>query len=576
MAIGKTVELDPLLELILNKIAGVLEADRATLYLVEEDGKLVSRIAMGAEKSTIEIPVGRGIAGHVARTGRPLRVKDAHRDARFDPSWDKLTGYRTRSTLAVPVKNHQGKTIGVVQVLNKLSPGRRPRTFTQHDVELLSALAMQAAVALDKSRLFQSLMRNNIQLVETTGRLEHSLRDLEFLYQLELGMGQAEDLEQLARSVITLTAQTCQAGAGALAVAARNGQLPLYVVNLQKAGEVREVIVRPGEGIAARAMDAGATIAAETVREVGDPLRVRKLLGIQVRSAIAAPLVVEGEGTHGALVLYNHKRRPSAPDTDEAALLKLVSANVSTQLRLLRMREQQAREDRLRSIGQLLSGVMHDLRSPLTVINGYVQLMELSDEPVIRAEYAATIREQFEIIGAMQHDLLAYARGQIPILVRQVHLRQLADDLRRDLESDLAASGIRLVLEVERRATAFFDQGKIRRAVNNLARNAVEAMPQGGELTIRCRRDEEQLVVSVSDTGPGIPKGIRKRLFEPFVTAGKAMGSGLGLSIVKQIVDDHGGRIEVESTRRGTTFTLRLPQATAPRSHRPRSMHPPK
>ena len=113
LALGATDDLDPLLELILSKITEALEADRATLYLRDEaTDELLSQIVHGDEVRTIRLKVGQGIAGQVADTGRPLRIDDAYEDPRFSPEWDVLTGYRTRTILAAPMKNHEGRTIG--------------------------------------------------------------------------------------------------------------------------------------------------------------------------------------------------------------------------------------------------------------------------------------------------------------------------------------------------------------------------------------------------------------------------------------------------------------------------------
>jgi signal transduction histidine kinase len=102
------------------------------------------------------------------------------------------------------------------------------------------------------------------------------------------------------------------------------------------------------------------------------------------------------------------------------------------------------------------------------------------------------------------------------------------------------------------------------RAIHNLARNAIEAMAdRGGKLGIDARMQDSELVILVSDTGPGIPKEIEGRLFQSFVTAGKEGGTGLGLAIVKKIVDEHGGRIEVRSDEHGATFEIRLPMRSA-------------
>ncbi len=124
---------------------------------------------------------------------------------------------------------------------------------------------------------------------------------------------------------------------------------------------------------------------------------------------------------------------------------------------------------------------------------------------------------------------------------------------------------MQLVLDLEDKGTARFDEGKILRIVQNLARNAAEAMgTKGGTFTIKVSRDklpaDEPVLMTFSDTGPGIPKEIEHRVFESFVTSGKRGGTGLGLAIVKKIAEEHQGTITVSSTPRGATFVLRLPQ----------------
>jgi signal transduction histidine kinase len=118
---------------------------------------------------------------------------------------------------------------------------------------------------------------------------------------------------------------------------------------------------------------------------------------------------------------------------------------------------------------------------------------------------------------------------------------------------------------------ARFDEGRMARAIHNLARNAIEAMAdRGGTLRLDARMDQSDLLISVSDTGSGIPKEIEGRLFQSFVTAGKKGGTGLGLAIVKKIAEEHGGNVTVRSSDSGVTFELRVPQGDS------RSSAPPK
>ena len=268
----------------------------------------------------------------------------------------------------------------------------------------------------------------------------------------------------------------------------------------------------------------------------------------------------------GAIALYN-KRDKAGFDDEDRSLLLLVAANASTAIRLQMSREQREREDRLSTIGRLLSGVIHDMRTPLTVISGYVQLMQAADVREKRNEYAESVLRQFDHIAAMQREVLDFARGEQNVLVRKVYLETFFKDVKEQLVGQLARFGIELVIDLQDKGTARFDEGKILRVVHNLTRNAQEAMAdKGGRFTIKVRREKdkkgetEDLVLTFTDTGPGIPKEIEHRLFQSFVTSGKTGGTGLGLAIVKKIADEHGGTVTVHSSRRGATFELRLPQ----------------
>jgi signal transduction histidine kinase len=574
LALGSTLDLDQLLELILGKITELLEADRATLYLLDEGRRmLISRVILGGEVRSIELPVGEGIAGHVAKHGRIARVKDAYRDKRFQRTWDDLTGYRTRSILAAPMKNHVGRTIGVVQVLNKHA-GKGE--FSQHDEELLSALATQAAVSIDNSRLFLSVIQKNMQLVETKEQLEHRVADLKLLFELETAMSGASSMEEISRAVITEASRACEARAGALLIDEGETGVFLYFAESGSIGpggqhvEVKRLPVKRGEGLLGWAMTHRESInVGPQAKPHGDlaeaaKARMHPSLDLEIVSAIVVPLEGEDEVPVAALALYN-SRTPQGFTQDDRALLRLVSANASTAVRLFRSRVEREKSERLTAIGRLLSGVMHDMRTPLTVISGYVQLMATATDPSMRADHARLILKQFDAISAMQRELLEFARGERSILVRKVYLTKFFGDLEKQLELELAGRNLEFTMELDDRGTARFDEGKITRVIHNLVRNAVEAMePRSGKLVIRAQRDGSDFVLDVSDTGRGIPNEIRDRLFQSFVTSGKRGGTGLGLAIVKKIVDEHSGSIEVESCPQGTTFTIRIPQDTLP------------
>ena len=575
VALGTTLDLDQLLELILEKITDLLQADRATLYLLDEArGELVSRIAVGDAIRSVRMRVGEGIAGMVARTGRTIRVRDAYRDKRFTRDSDELPGYRTQSILAAPMKNHLGRIIGVVHVLNKKSR----RDFSAGDEALLNAFATEAAVSIDNSRLFLSVVQKNMQLLETKEKLEQSVRHLKLLFELESTMSRASSQEELIRGVLEESAHACEAGGGAVLLTEEEGSFELALWDAKKPGEVGAETWRgmpgaslPPDGASFRGLLTSAMQRREPVQLApGYDAGLALLVDPRMSTALAVPLEWEDGAAMGAMALFNKTEgRPFA--SEDVEILRIIAANFCTAINLFRARVKRVREERLSTIGSLLSSVVHDLKGPMAVISGYVQMMSDVEDAAKRKEYAGSILKQFESIAAMQREVLEFARGEKRLLARKVYLSKFFEDLTTELRADLGTSKVSIVLDLADRTTARFDQNKITRAVHNLVRNAVEAMgTKVGKVTLRVARaaatlpnKKGDLIIEVSDTGPGIPKQIEGRLFESFVTAGKKGGTGLGLAIVKKIVTEHGGTVGVQTAPSGTTLTLVLPQDDA-------------
>ena len=159
-AISSELDLDALLRTISQTTSHLLQAERSSVFIVDQaKGELWSRVAEGLDNKEIRIPLTAGIAGLVASTGNPVRIRDAYTDPRFNPEVDKKTGYRTRSILCLPMRNPRGQVIGVFQVLNK-----RDGEFTALDEQLLGSLSSQAAVAVENAKLYEDVQRTLSQL----------------------------------------------------------------------------------------------------------------------------------------------------------------------------------------------------------------------------------------------------------------------------------------------------------------------------------------------------------------------------------------------------------------------------
>lgn len=149
--VNSTLDLDKLLSLILDTALKIVEGARGTLYLVDEKKKeLWSKVLRGSELVTIRLKLGKGIAGYVGATGDTLNITDAYLDPRFNPEFDKKTGYRTETILCMPMRNKDGQIIGVLQLLNK-----RKGAFTRDDEHFINALSIHAAIAIENARLYE-------------------------------------------------------------------------------------------------------------------------------------------------------------------------------------------------------------------------------------------------------------------------------------------------------------------------------------------------------------------------------------------------------------------------------------
>ena len=469
----------------------------------------------GEEVRSIRLKVGHGIAGHVARTGKPLHVRDAYKDPRFSPEWDVLSGYRTRSILAAPMKNHLGRTIGVVQVLNK-KQRRVHRRRRGHPRRARHAGRGQhrqlAPVHVGHQK--------NIQLVDTKEQLEHRVRDLKLLFDLESAMG-ARDLARgaLRRRARRGDARVRGARGGRRAARPRgraSERSTSSTSGAQEDASACRVSAEGWQGLIGWAMRARRGPRHERRRErsaqrqgVRRPPRRHRT----PRPRWSVPLEGDDEAPMGAIALYN--KRAGRPFSDEdRALLELIAANASTAIRLQLSREAREREERLTTIGRLLSSVIHDLKTPLTVISGYVQLMQAADETRRSAtSYAELILKQFDHIGAMQREVLEFARGEKSILVRKVYLQKFFEDVRDQLEKRSRAARHRAR---GRRAGARAPRASTRARCSASSTTSRATRPRrwatkGGKFAINVTSDKESgdLVVTLLRHRPRHPQGDR-------------------------------------------------------------------
>ncbi|GIW70546.1 MAG: hypothetical protein KatS3mg102_0088 [Planctomycetota bacterium] len=304
--------------------------------------------------------------------------------------------------------------------------------------------------------------------------------------------------------------------------------------------------------------------------------------------------VLDGEGrpayTVGILRVIDDRKRAEAEVQRKNRELERALAELRERTRQL------VRSEKMASIGQLAAGIAHELNTPLNTILGHSQLarellgrlaasLEQAEEGApgagARGKAGARGRQTAQRLRELAHDMEAVeaaskrCRDIVQSLLvfsrpaaserTQVELGPLAERVLGFLRHGLARAGIVTRLEAEPGALVLGDEAELEQVLLNLAKNAADAMPRGGRLEVSVATRGQEVVLAVTDTGPGVAPADRQRIFEPFYTTKPAgSGTGLGLAIVARIVEEHGGRIEVDAAPGGgARFWVRLPRAAS-------------
>lgn len=213
-------------------------------------------------------------------------------------------------------------------------------------------------------------------------------------------------------------------------------------------------------------------------------------------------------------------------------------------------------------IGELAASMAHEIRNPLTSIRGFLQLLQGKFEPeAIEQEYFAIMFNELDKINEILREFLSLAKPSQPQL-KIVNITQLLEEALLLAEQEALMNEVTLQRNLYNNLPLLFlDTVQIKQVVLNILINAIQAAGPGGQVVVTCRLDEtgRSILISIRDNGPGIDKNILPHIFEPFFTT-KPTGTGLGLTISLQIIEEHGGKIVVHTEAgQGTTFNIYLP-----------------
>jgi signal transduction histidine kinase len=223
------------------------------------------------------------------------------------------------------------------------------------------------------------------------------------------------------------------------------------------------------------------------------------------------------------------------------------------------------RTERLSLVGAMANSIIHDLKNPICIIRCCTDLIARESQDPRLHELTSMADKAVDGMLAMTQELLDYARGSATLSCEIVSIWRLLDELNQQALRLLPGNNIQFAKNIRYDGNLVVDLSRFIRVLCNLIKNAREAMPNGGILTITTDLVGEQVVIRISDTGIGISAELLPRLFEPFVTHGKSHGTGLGLAIAKSVVTAHAGKISIGSVQgSGTTVDIRLPAPALP------------
>src|SRR6266705_2203595 len=229
---------------------------------------------------------------------------------------------------------------------------------------------------------------------------------------------------------------------------------------------------------------------------------------------------------------------------------------------LLKTQQKLLDAERLATIGRMASSISHDLRHSLAAVMANAEfLCESNLTPGQREDLYAEIRVAVKQMTDLIESLLEFSRTRESLHPSYGDVRQAVDSAIKALKAHPEFQRVRIRVSWEGTTEGWFDFKKLERALLNLLLNACEVVPvENGQIEVELRRNGQNLEIRISDNGPGIAEAVRGRLFEPFVSYGKENGTGMGLTVVQKILQDHGGDVAVEqSSPEGTTFRVSVP-----------------
>jgi signal transduction histidine kinase len=550
--IHSTLDPQQALQLILQETVRLMRASSGSIALINpNNGLLEIQASAGLPPNAAEVKlrVGQGITGWVARTGKPARVGDVRKDSRYI-----MIRRDARSELAVPLEV-LGEVRGVLNV-----DSHNEDAFSEGDQALLEELAGQAAKVIQNTWLFEQ-SRLKARLLETLVSVSRTINSaLDVNEALQLITREACTLMEARTCSLLLLDETGQS----LDLRASHGAGPAYLgkPRLNMDESFMGIVVRRKKPMQLE------NVQISSLYQNTDVARREGLV-----SLLSAPLVFGGQ-TIGTLNVYTGQPRSFSNEeintlTALAELSAIALEKARLYERIVDVEEQLRQNEKLSALGLLAAEVAHEIRNPLTVMKMLYHSLGLEFSPGDpRIKDDAILRDKMEHLNKIVEQILDFARSTEPKL-SSVNINQLLDDMALLIRHKLRNQQIHFLRRLAPDLPEIMaDPAQLAQAFLNLTLNAVQAMPNGGILTIssrpvRLRRGGQkpsQVLIEFRDTGEGMAEEQRRRSFSSLLSTTKQRGTGLGLAIVGRVVETHRGKVRIRSRLgKGTAILISLP-----------------
>ena len=326
-----------------------------------------------------------------------------------------------------------------------------------------------------------------------------------------------------------------------------------------RGAEVIEIRLPIGKGLSGYVAKTGETINIPDAHN--DPRwnpDVDKKSGYRTNNMLCMPMQNRDGKIIGVFQMLNKKGGPFTTQDEE--FINALSIHASIAIENARLAQEMINNERLSAVGRMASTIIHDIKNPMGTLRVYAQVMKKKSGNEEAAKLADEMIHQVDRFVNMAQEILDFSRGVSATNIEETEFGEVMEGVLAFIEKDLTKRNIKLEKILNFQGKVKVDQDKIVRVFYNIASNAADAMPTGGTLTVTTEDAGGMVKVDFKDTGTGMPEEVKRKIFEPFVTYGKKHGTGLGMAIVKKVMDDHKGKIEIETEMgKGTTIRLLFP-----------------